>query len=120
MTMDRTQADGVIAALSSTLFDRETGGPRVDPGGPGDRAYEAMDALLNRASRAERERFVARMALEEHRTLQQSFMREIIRPYLTALAALQVTGHTDLRNEAAAEAATRMVEATRDIGLPLI
>ena len=57
--------------------------------------------------------------LHEHRTLQQAFVREIIEPILEHLASLE-EGQYDLRNEASVRYAQRAVQATSEVGLPLI
>lgn len=54
---------------------------------------------------------------QEHRTLQQCAMRSI-RMMLLAMASDSIG--TDLRNEQAHKFAKAAVEATKDIGLPLI
>ena len=56
--------------------------------------------------------------MEEHRTIQQNFMR-LIRDYIEYVAE-QPEYMFDGRNEASREFARRVVEVTDDVGLPLI
>lgn len=61
--------------------------------------------------------------LGDHRTLQQSTMREVVIPLLRGWKLAQEEGFTDLRNEATVEAARVMIEALEDhgpAGFPLI
>lgn len=57
-----------------------------------------------------------------HRTLQQSFMRVVVMPILSSLAADYHTGQCDLRNLASASLAAKMLEGLTedDKYLPLV
>jgi exonuclease VII large subunit len=58
----------------------------------------------------------------QHRTLQQQFVKVVVLPVLEQLAQADKEGRTDLRNEAAAHLATKMLAATTedDRWLPLV
>jgi hypothetical protein len=55
-----------------------------------------------------------------HRTLQQSVMREVIVPYLKALADQGENGFTDARNADSCRVAKKMLDAAGDDYLPFV
>jgi len=57
---------------------------------------------------------------QEHRTLQQASIRDIIKPVLYALDWAGDTGAFDLRNEGAVKWARAVLESTESKGLPFI
>lgn len=56
----------------------------------------------------------------EHRTLQQCFFRNVIRPIVELMAGQEEKGWIDLRNEGSGRYAKAASAATHDIGMPLI
>jgi hypothetical protein len=94
-----------------------------------DKSQEMRDALSSVAhainalgTTKEREAAVTTWWSHLHRTLQQQFVLTIILPILRQLDADYQAGHTDMRNQAAAKLAHKMLSATNvdDTYLPLI
>ena len=76
---------------------------------------EALSDAVNGPERQMREAIKPFM-FRLHPTLQQCLIRSVVKPMLEALTE----EHTDGRNEASARFAKAALEATKDIGLPLI
>lgn len=87
-------------------------------------ALEMLERALNSmGSDAAKQEAVADYFSRMHRTLQSQFVATIIMPVLVKLDAMQASGWVDMRNQAAAEMAHKMLEAIpdqRDRYLPLI
>jgi len=56
----------------------------------------------------------------EHRTLQQAFFRNMVESSIEAFAEMDADGHTDLRNQAACECATKITPILNNTHLPFV
>lgn len=93
------------------------------PAPKGNDPYVEFERLINNMSSDQRRRFVAKVVLEMHNTLQQSTMRSIIMPIIAGFAELGRQGFYDLRNEGTVELAEMLDDAVRPEnrpGLPFI
>lgn len=84
--------------------------------------YVAVDAMLNRGGVQESRRFVAKMVIEEHNTLIQNFMRDVVVPFISGMAEMHELGHTDGRNEGTGKlcVALRDYMEKNPVGLPFV
>jgi hypothetical protein len=80
--------------------------------------YEIVSRMVNGGSRLIR-RFVAKLVIEEHRTLQQKFMREVVIPFIYAQAEQRENGYYDLRNDGTTELCRYLVLTMEDAKVPL-
>jgi hypothetical protein len=82
-------------------------------------ALDVISRKLNYGGRNTRETVRAWVGAE-HRTLQQLFLRNVVKGALEAFAEMHENGWTDARNQGAAEFGKRALEANADTYLPFI
>lgn len=84
--------------------------------------YDVMSELVNRYGASQSKRLVAKIILQEHRTLQQNVMRDIVLPLLQGWALMYNNDMYDPRNEGTCKLAAKLVECyeNSNIGLPFI
>ena len=88
-----------IPSLKGDAFLRQQ-----DKMGGEDKVQDALQSVLN----------------QQHRTLQQNFMRQIIIPSIRIFAEKDKNNYKDLRNEASCELATKLLPMVENAPLPFI
>jgi hypothetical protein len=83
--------------------------------------FRLIEHVVNNMSGEPAKSLAFMLARRMHRTLQQSFMRDFIIPFLREMVKMRDEGFTDLRNEASCNLAADMLAAyDKSNGLPMV